>query len=668
MIIRNEGSEAKEGIGLYLCECGTNIKDALLMHDVSDSALSLEDVVLVKTVQTLCSPDGQDLIRKDIREHSLTKVVIGACSPKEHELTFRDVLESAGLNRFSLQMANIREQCAWVVGDKAKATQEAKAAIRAAVQRVKRHETLIAKEVDCRADVLVLGAGIAGISAALTLAQKNRTVYLLEKLPFIGGKVALYEDLFPNMKCASCLLDPYLDEVLHNDGIELLTFTEVEEILGSYGNFFVRATRRARSVDPEACIGCGTCSEACPVAVGNEYNSALDERKAIYVPYAGALPNVPVIDRGSCLRFQGEQCSSCQAACPFGAIDFKQEDETLELNIGAVVVATGFDLFDPAEAPQYGYGTVENVLTSFEFERLVNSEGPTGGEILREDGRPPERIALIHCVGSRTAARNNYCSAVCCEYSLKLARLARKKLPETAIVDLSSGLCLPGKEAHRLLDHFMADPGTECFRLLSPDSVEVGKEDGKISVNYVAADGQRMSFGCDMVVLAPAIEAPSGAAALAKLVDILQDGHGFFQEEDVTTAPVSTVRRGIFIAGCCQGPKDIQTSVAQGQAAAGQILSGLIPGEKLELEPTGAEIRADLCSGCGLCVAVCPFRAISIDPEVGQPVASEALCRGCGTCAAMCPSGAIRAKHFTAEQILAEIRKEHPWRDPQGWR
>jgi len=655
VIMRGQSSEAKERIGLYLCECGANIKDAVFIQDLVDYSGALEDVVFVKTFGVLCSPDGQDLIRNDVREHSLKRVVIAACYPKEHELTFGDVLESAGLNKFSLQIVNIREQIAWILKDKAKATQEAKTAIRAAALRVKRHEALITKQMDCRADVLVLGAGIAGISAALTLAQKNRTVYLVERLPFIGGKVALYEDLFPNMKCASCVLDPYLDEVLHNDSIRLLTFTEVEEILGSYGNFIVRGTRKATSVDPEVCIGCGTCSGACPVAAGNEYNSSLDERKAIYVPYAGALPNVPVVDRGSCLRFHGKECSSCRAACPFGAIDLEQEDETLELNVGAIVVATGFELFDPAESPQYGYGTIDNVLTSFEFERLVNSNGPTGGEIRLKDGRPPERVAFIHCVGSRTAARNEYCSAVCCAYSLKLARLSREKLPEVAIADLSSGLCLPGKEALRLVDHVTADPGTEFLRLSSPDSVEVGRKAGKIIVDYVAASGQRMSLGCDMVVLAPAIEAPSDAGALAKLLDIPRDGHGFFQEEDVTTAPVSTVRRGIFVAGGCQGPKNIQSSVAQGQAAAGQILSSLVPGEKLELEPMGAEIRADFCSGCGLCMAVCPYRAISIDPENGQPIADEALCRGCGTCAATCPSGAIRAKHFTVEQISAEI-------------
>jgi heterodisulfide reductase subunit A len=647
--------ETENRIGVYLCECGTNIKHSVRMQELSDCAESIEDVVIVRTCGTLCSPAGRELLAIDVREHSLSKVVIAACSPKEHEPTFRGVLDSAGLNSFSLQMANIREQIAWVVRNKVVATEKAKAAIRAAVKRVRHHEALATKQVDCRTDVLVLGAGVAGISAAVTLAQKNRTVYLVEKLPFIGGKAALYEGLFPSMKCASCLLAPYLDEVLHNDRIKILLDTELNEILGSYGNFSVRATRRARSVDHDACIGCGACSEACPVSVENQYNYGLNNRTAIYVPYAGALPNVPIVDRHSCLQFRGEECLLCQAACPFHAIDLSQEDDSVEFNVGAVVLATGFDLLDPAKFTQYGYGTVDNVLTSLEFERMLNSNGPTGGEILLRDGCPPRKLAIVHCVGSKTTARSGYCSAVCCAYSLKLAALAREKLPEASIVDISIDLCLSGKENLQLRDHFTADPKTQSLRLATPDSVDIRNADENIIVGYLDASGRPASFDCDMVVLAPAIKPSKDAAAVAELADIPQDSHGFFAPEDGIMAPVSTPRKGFHIAGCCAGPKDISNSVAQGQAAAGQILSSLIPGDKIDVEPMGAEVSPDLCSGCGLCVADCPFRALTLDPVSGHIGISEALCRGCGTCAATCPSSAIRAKHFTVEQISAEI-------------
>jgi len=645
-----------ERIGLYVCECGPNIKEAIHMDDVLKYARGLEDVVLAKPFRLLCSQEGKALLEKDIKEHKLNRVVIAACSPKEHEITFRQVLGSAGLNPFLLQMANIREQCAWVTEDKRLATEKAKQMINAALKRVTHHESLEIKEIECQPDVLVVGAGIAGISAAITLAHKKRKVYVVETLPCIGGKIARFEDLFPTLECASCILDPKIDEVLHNEHIELFTLSEVQEVLGYYGNFHVRVQQRAKYVDPESCLGCGACFDCCPVRVKNEYNEGLDERRAIFIPYPGALPNVAAIDRTHCLRWQGQECHACQEACPFGSIHYDETDQIHELEVGAIVLATGFDLFDPGRAAQYGYGKMENVYTSLEFERILSSTGPTGGKIVLRNGQPPKRIALIHCVGSRTPKFNEHCSGVCCMYSLKFAHQAIKKIPDISITHLYTDLCLPGKESQRFYNMVSQSEAVEFRRMSGPDAIEIVEEGEGLSIRYIDEHGNASEVSSDLVVLAPAVEGARDAPLVARIFEVSQGEAGFYIEGDTHAAPVSTAREGIFIAGCAQGPKDIQGSVAQGQAAAGLILSSLIPGEKLVLEPMAAEVREDLCASCRICMGLCPYKAIYAEDEEKPSVINKLLCKGCGICAAACPSGAIKASHYTDNQILEEIR------------
>jgi heterodisulfide reductase subunit A len=644
-----------ERIGIFICECGPNIKDAMNIDEIINFAQRLEDVVLVKPFSLLCSDEGKELIKKDIREYALNRVVIAGCSPKEHEATFKKVLEESGLNSFLIQIANIREQCAWVVKDKAFATQKAKSIIAGSVKRVAFHEPLEIKEIGCNPDVLVVGAGVAGISAALTLAQKNRKIYLVERLPCIGGKVALYEEVFPNMECASCMLDPPFDEVLHNDHIELFPLSRVKELLGYYGNFIAKITKKARFVDIKTCIGCGECVEVCPAKVKNEYNEGLDERKAIYIPYPGALPHVAVIDKEHCLHFQEKDCDACQKACPFGSIHYEETDQVQELKVGAIVLATGFDIFDSKKTAQYGYGKIENVYTSLEFERLLNSTGPTGGKILLKKGQPPRKIALVHCVGSRTRKHNEYCSGVCCMYLLKFAHLLKKKLPDVSIVEFYSDFCLPGKEAQKFFDKLTEEKGIKFLHMKNPDSITISGKNGKILIKYLDISGKFRKVTSDMVVLAPAVEGARDAQDVAEVFHIPYDGDRFFIEEHAKLSPVSTTTKGIFIAGCAQGPKDIQSSVAQGKAAAGTILSQLIPGQKLTLEATTAVINEGICSGCKICIGLCPYKAISYDDKEKNATISEVLCTGCGICVSACPSGAIKAKHFTDQQIYAEI-------------
>jgi heterodisulfide reductase subunit A len=642
-------------IGIYICECGPNIKEAIDIGQLENFGQGLANVVYAKSFPVLCSPEGKELIAKDISQQRLSRVVVAACSPKEHEDAFRKVVRHAGLNPYFLQIANIREQCAWVTADKQVATDKAKALLAAAVQRVAQHDPLEIKEIECQADILVLGAGVAGMSAALMLAHPWRRVYVVEKSPCIGGKAARHAHIFPHLECGSCVLAPLMDELLHHEQIELLTLSEVQGVAGFYGNFTVRVKQQARFVNPATCVGCGLCLEACPVKVRNEFNEGLEERPAIFFPYTGVLPAVPVLDKDHCLHFHGQKCHACREVCPFEAISFEDRDRLKEISVGAIIIATGFDLFDLQKAPQYGYGRIEEVYTSLELERLLDPAGPSGGQVLLKNGRPPEKIALVHCVGSRTARFNDYCSSVCCQYSLKFAYLLNQKIPGVSLIELFTDLCLPGKEAQRFFNRVVRLPGIDLRRLQVPDALEIVAEDGKIAITYLDMGGKREKVTVDMVVLAPAMEGTRNAGEIARIFDLPQGAGGFFTEESNRLAPVATAREGILVAGCAQAPMDIASALAQGQAAAGMILSSLVPGAKLALEPVTSEIDAGLCSGCKICISLCSFQALSFDDLAGVAAINAVLCRGCGVCAAACPSGAIKANHFSDLAITAEI-------------
>jgi heterodisulfide reductase subunit A len=647
----------KRRIGVYICSCGTNISDNLDIDELVNFSSALDNVEYVKVHKLLCSEEGKDFLADDIIKEKPDRVVMAACTPKEHEKTFRNILQKVGFNPYLFQMVNIREQVAWVTSDKSDATEKANAYIRAAVKRVALHEPLEKKEIDCNTDVLVIGAGPAGMEAALLLAKADRKVYLVERNSFIGGRVARYEDVFPKMECASCMLEPNMDEVLHNENIELLNYSGIQEVLGFLGNFVVKISKKARFVDKDKCIGCGACYGPCPVKVKNEFDYNLSDRKAIYIPYEGALPNVPVIDKTSCLRFSGQDCNICKEACLFDAINYDDKDETLEKNVGGIIVATGFELFDPSVLPKFGYGKIPEVYTSLEFERILSQTGPTGGKLLMKNSKEPESIAIIHCVGSRDENYKEYCSSVCCLYALKFTHMIKKHLPTAKVYEIYADWCLPGKDSQAFLDSLKNWGNIQFIRTSLPMNIESKQSVDRIDLSCADVSGKKREISADMVILCPAMIPAKDTSKLAEIFSITLSKDGFFAEGHTKLAPVSTNIEGIFIAGCSQGPKDIQNSVAQGAAAAGQFLSSLMPGRKLELEVITAEIDENACSECMICVGLCPYKAITIDKEKKVAVVNALLCKGCGTCVAACPSGASQGKHFTTKQIYTEIEE-----------
>ncbi len=638
----------EDRIGVFICGCGSNIADVVDIGALAEAAAVQPNVVHVGTFPLWCSEDGRSQMAHAIRTHHIGRVVVAACSPKKHEPTFRAVLSAAGINPFLLQMVNIREQVAWVTSDKVRATEKAVALLSAAIERVRRHEPLEQPEVDCNTDFLVIGAGVAGMTAALTLASKGRHVTLVERDHWIGGKIVAYEDAFPDLECAPCMLEPMMDHVLHDERITLLTGSEVANIKGFFGNFEVTVRTRARYVDPEACMGCGMCYEPCPVTTRNTHDGNLSDRHAIYSPFPGALPNAPAVDADRCLRFQGEECQACQESCPLGAIDFEQQDREQTIPVGAIVVATGFDLFDTNAVANLSPESPD-VLNAYQFERMIAREGSTSGEVLTSSGEQPKSIAFIHCAGSRDPRYKPYCSGVCCAYSLKLVHLARHRAEGVHTYQIFSDWCMAGKGYQEFHDR-VAGEGTEFIRVANPNDVQVAKN----CKGLIVKAGDR-EIRADMVVLAPAIVPAASAEDLGTLLGLPRDKHGFFSAEHERIHPATTNARGIYIAGCASGPKDIPQSVLQAQAAAGMALHSIVPGEKLELEAAVAHVDEARCGGCRVCVPLCPYQAITVDDESNAASVNGVLCRGCGVCSAACPSGAIGNRQFTTEQVFAEI-------------
>lgn len=562
-------------IGVYICYCGTNIAKVVDVEEVAKFASSLPNVVLAKTYKYMCSNPGQEMIVQDIIENKLNRIVVASCSPIMHERTFRNNLRKAGMNQYLLEMANIREQCSWVHTDRIEATEKAKDLVHAAVCRVEFHEALESMSVDMCPTSLIIGGGIAGMTAALELADAGNSVHLVETSDHLGGNVARLDLTAPYLYSARDLLTEKITRIKDNKKIKVHLQSKMTNLTGFIGNF-----------------------------------------KASIQSANGKIKET-------------------------------------EIEVGNVVLCTGYKEFDASRIVHYGYGKLPNVITSFELEKMIRA-----GRIETKEGKVPRYVAIIHCVGSRNQEFHTYCSRVCCMTALKYAHEIKSANPDCYISDLYIDMHAFGK-GHEDFYRRSSEAKTLFLMYEKEDRPVIHKADSKdncemlIEVNEKLS-GELIEIPADLVVLMVGMEARDDSHEIARIVNISQDKDGWFIESHPKLEPVATTTDGIFIAGTCVAPKDIPDSVAQARAAAARILARIAKG-KIEVDALYSEVNEDSCSGCRLCNQLCPYSAIEFNEEKKRSHIISALCKGCGVCVAACPSSAIKGRHFTDQQILAQV-------------
>jgi len=650
-------------IGVYVCHCGLNIAGIVDVEKVVEYAKNLRDVAIAKHYTYACSDPGQRMIQEDIQEHRLDRIVIATCSPRMHEETFRRTVTEAGLNPYLLEIVNLREQCSWPHSEEPeKATEKAKELVRMGVARVRLLEPLERRKVSAEKSVLVVGGGIAGIQASLDLADAGLKVYLVEKAPSIGGRMAQLDKTFPTLDCSACILTPKMVDVAKHPNIKLLTNAEVMNVKGFVGNYEVSVLEKPRYVDEDKCVGCELCTKVCPVKVPDKFNESLSQTRAISIYSPHAVPKVAIINPNHCLRlkYNKDVCGKCLEACEAKAINFEQQPETIQLKVGAIVIAVGSEVFGASKMPEFGYGRFKNVISNIEFERISDASGPTGGKILcPKNGEPPKTIVFVQCVGSRDKRFHEYCCRVGCMVSLKQAILSREKLGK----DVNIYICFNDLRAF--------GKGYEEFYRRARD-LDVNFIAGLPSDIRNAADGslyfdvydrgtnKLFEMHSDLVVLANGLVPNSDLGKISELFHASRSADGFMLEAHPKLRPLESPTAGIFLAGACQGPKDIPDTVAQASGAAAKIIDLLSSGE-IELEPLKAVINKELCSGCRICESLCPYAAIEMKTEIIDDIERlradvvEAMCQGCGLCGSACPASAIKMQHYTDEQVLSQV-------------
>jgi heterodisulfide reductase subunit A len=607
----------------------------------------------------MCSDPGQEMIKSAIKEKKLDGVIVAACSPTLHEITFRNAIATAGLNPYQFENANIREQCSWVHKDKNTATEKAVEIISSMIEKLKLNQSLTAINIPITKKALVIGGGISGMQVALDIANSGYEVILVEKTSSIGGRMSQLSETFPTLDCASCILTPKTVEVGHHSKIKLLTYSEVEEVEGYLGNFKVKIKKKASYVDWDKCTGCGLCSEYCPIKVPSEFDRNMGTRKAIYIPFPQAVPKKPVIDSKNCIYFNTGKCRLCEKQCPTGAVDYDQKETFIEENVGVIIVATGFDLLSKENIGEYGYGKYKDVIDGLQFERLLSASGPTSGKIKRpSDGKTPKEVVFVQCVGSRDPEHGvPYCSKICCMYTAKHALLYKHAVHEGQAYVFYIDIRSAGKGYEEFVQRAIEDEEIVYLRGKVSRIFQDSGEDGKLIVWGVdTLIGKKIEISADMVVLAMAAVPNMGIKELAKKLKISTDSHGFITEAHPKLRPVETLTAGIFLTGCAQAPKDIPETVAQASGAAARAIT-ILSKPELEMDPLISTVDEEICTGCGVCVEVCAYKARELNEIKKIAEVNEALCIGCGACISACPSNASIHKNYTKEQILRMIEE-----------
>lgn len=648
--------------GVFVCHCGTNIASTVDVKSVSDEMAKLPGVVYTEDYKFMCSSPGQGMLRETIKKHNLDSIVVAACSPHMHEKTFRTAADAAGLNAFKCEMANIREHCSWVHPDKAEGTVKSIDLTRKMIEKAQHNEELEKITMPVTKRALVIGGGIAGIQAALDIAASGTEVVIVEKDPSLGGHMAQLSETFPTLDCSQCIMTPKMVEASLDPNIKIITYAEVEGLDGFIGNFRVRIRKKAKSVREEDCTGCGICQEKCPKKIPNPFEINSGMTKSIAVPFPQAVPNVPVIDRESCIYYKTGKCKICEKFCGPNCIDFDQKDEIITEDVGAIIVATGYDTMPLDRFGEYGYGKYKDVIDGLTFERMASASGPTEGEMKRpSDGKTPETVVFIQCAGSRDESKGvSYCSKICCMYSAKHTMLYKHKVHHGKAYAFYMDIRAGGKNYEEFVRRAIEEDGAQYVR---GRVSRVYERNGKLIV--MGADtlsGKQLKIEADMVVLATAMTARKGADKLAQTLGISYDKYNFYSESHPKLRPVETNTAGIFLAGACQAPKDIPETVAQASAAAAKVMA-LLSKEMLEREPITAVVNQSNCIGCFDCINICPYGAIDtkeITDRNGNLISTVAqvndgVCQGCGLCNAACRSKTIELRGFKDEQIFAEI-------------
>jgi heterodisulfide reductase subunit A len=642
-------------IGVFVCHCGINIAGTVDVKRVAEELSKYSGVLHTEDYVYMCSDPGQKLIIDSIKHHKLEGVVVACCSPNLHETTFRNAVKKGGLNPYQCEIANIREQCSWVHGKKDEATAKAIKIVKSMVEKALKNKSLQPIKVSITKKALVIGGGISGIQAALDIANGGYEVILVEKSPSIGGHMIQLSETFPTLDCSQCILTPKMVEVSRHPNIKLMTYCEVQEVSGFVGNFKVKILKKPRYVDPEKCTLCEECTKVCPIVVPNEFDLGLTGRRAIYIPFPQAIPPSYTIDAEACPGFLPIACGKCADVCEPKAIDFDMKPEIVEEEVGAIVIATGYDLYSKENLAEYGSGEYPDVIDGLQFERLLSASGPTLGKVLRpSDHKEPKEVVFIQCAGSRDPELHNaYCSKICCMYTAKHAMLYKHHVPNGRAYIFYIDVRSAGKGYEEFVQRAVEEDGVIYLR---GKVSKIFQENGKVKVWGVdTLTGKDIEINADMVVLAMAIRPSKGAEELAKKLKIATDGDGFFSEVHPKLRPIESPTSGVFLAGAAQAPKDIPEAVAQASGAASKVLA-LFSSDELYHDPIVAEVNEDLCSGCKLCISICPYDARVYDKEKDIVIVNEVLCEGCGACVSACPSGVTQQRNFTDEQIYSMIK------------